>query len=382
MKRFMKPASQSLPVSVQIVFILLAGLALRLICAGREPNYDIYSYRIVADIVARGGNVYAETTRYNYGPVWFHILHWLDMLSLNFSQNPTLALRWKVVIFLSLIDIGLFVFLVKGYSVKTGALFFLNPVSIIITGYHGQFDNFAVFLGAISAFLYENKKEKSIGLTPLVLLGISLTVKHILFLFPLWLAFKAPRSKKLAAIFIPYFIFFVAFLPYLAGGFNGILNNVFMYRSYNNAPFWMVFAPCIVVAAFPPIVFFIGAMFIAGLSSIRERIMRSYWIYLICLVVFSSAIANQYLAICISAIAVYWNRGFFLYSLIGAIFLVLNHEALHLFIDAGIKGYYILIPVLAYGFILMLAPDRWEKFLLRSEQFFVWLYKELRSQII
>ncbi|CAM8376021.1 hypothetical protein MCEMHM7_00896 [Candidatus Methylopumilus planktonicus] len=56
------------------------GLGIRLFCASRGYNWDVDSYRVVADIVARGGNVYQETGRYNYGPIWFYILHWLDQI--------------------------------------------------------------------------------------------------------------------------------------------------------------------------------------------------------------------------------------------------------------------------------------------------------------
>ncbi len=37
-------------------------------------TYDFDSYRLVANAITYGKNVYAWTPRYNYGPVWFNLL--------------------------------------------------------------------------------------------------------------------------------------------------------------------------------------------------------------------------------------------------------------------------------------------------------------------
>lgn len=44
-----------------LALILLAGVTLRMALTFHDPNYDVVSYRIVADIMARGGNVYVQT---------------------------------------------------------------------------------------------------------------------------------------------------------------------------------------------------------------------------------------------------------------------------------------------------------------------------------
>ena len=49
----------------------LAALAARLALLRTFPgNYDTESYGIVAGIARRGGDVYRETLRYNYSPLW------------------------------------------------------------------------------------------------------------------------------------------------------------------------------------------------------------------------------------------------------------------------------------------------------------------------
>lgn len=57
------------------VFIVICALGImaRFFVMQLGHNYDFESYMIVGDIVSKGGNVYAETYRYNYGFVFFFI---------------------------------------------------------------------------------------------------------------------------------------------------------------------------------------------------------------------------------------------------------------------------------------------------------------------
>ena len=62
-------------VAITVAMVILAGTIIRLILAGAVfGNFDMDSYEIVVGIVHKGGNVYAETDRYNYSPVWFMVL--------------------------------------------------------------------------------------------------------------------------------------------------------------------------------------------------------------------------------------------------------------------------------------------------------------------
>ena len=73
---------------------------MKLLVSLRGWNFDYESYCIVSDIVVSGGNVYAETSRYNYGPVWFNIL---GMFKILFGS----CFRFSIIVFLSLIDVGI-----------------------------------------------------------------------------------------------------------------------------------------------------------------------------------------------------------------------------------------------------------------------------------
>ena len=97
------------------IIVLLLGITLRLILPLRGFNYDIESWKIAADIMAQGGNVYGQTGRYNYGPIWFYILHGLDQY-FGSGFGELIAFRWKVAIFLTGVDIAIYIFLLRLYG--------------------------------------------------------------------------------------------------------------------------------------------------------------------------------------------------------------------------------------------------------------------------
>src|SRR6185369_1491861 len=104
---------------------------------------------------------------------------------------------------LTLGDVAIWAVLRGRHGSRVAALFFLNPVSILITGLHGQFDNLAV-LAALLAMLVMGEHEagrtaaapgRGRWLCGLALIGLSLCVKHLLFVFPAWLALKEPTWR-------------------------------------------------------------------------------------------------------------------------------------------------------------------------------------------
>ena len=58
-----------------IVFTIFisAGIMLRFIAMSLGHNYDFESYCVVGEIAGNLKNVYANTVRYNYGPIFFMI---------------------------------------------------------------------------------------------------------------------------------------------------------------------------------------------------------------------------------------------------------------------------------------------------------------------
>lgn len=342
----------------------MGGIAVRFWVSRYGHNYDLESYRVVADIVDRGGNVYAETDRYNYGPVWFYVLGLLERFSHVFADDEG-AFRVSLIALLTAVDVGIWAILRRRYGLVASFLFFLSPISIVITGYHNQFDNLAVLLALAAMVVYA-----AAAIPGLLLLGLSLTVKHVLLAFPLWLAIKERGlGRKVLALVVPPAILVLSFLPFLREGAAGIVDNVVRYDSFDNAPFWHAVLPDVLQPLVPPPVLFAAALLVLGFVWRGRDHVDSVLLYLLAVVVFAPAIANQYLAIAVPAAAGFSNAFFLTFQALGLWLLSIHPDGLHhgwlterapaplVFGEAGYRVYDPVVTVLAGGLALVLFPS-------------------------
>lgn len=165
----------------------------------------------------------------------------------------------------------------------------------------------------------------------LAVLGLSLSLKHVLIYFPVWLAMRrdVDALHRLLCLLIPYGIFGLSFLPYASEG-QDIWQHVVQYRSFNNGQFWFTFAFGSAIHLVPLIWLFTGAMLVAGWWTRHESVQNQLFTYLCCVLIFSSAQANQYLAIPLAALAARWNRWALGYTAVATLFLCANYEGLNL----------------------------------------------------
>lgn len=235
---FYRPAfSSRYQFYITFLAIIIAGTAIRLYLAFCfYGNYDMESYDIVSDLVVHGQNVYNETARYNYSPIWFNILGILKVVS---SGQP---FHFAVRAFLTCIDLLILLVLVSiarlqkiSYEglIAVGLLFYLNPVSYLITGYHGQFDNLALLFILIGMYLILTNKNKSLILilTSWLAFSTGLIIKHIVLGHYLTGINNLVKKNfyRLLAMMATLVLFLLSFLPYWATGSEGIIRNVFLY---------------------------------------------------------------------------------------------------------------------------------------------------------
>lgn len=315
--------------------LIFLGIMLRYIVMLLGNNFDFESYCIVGEIAGNFRNVYAETERYNYAPIFFCIQGILYRISQMNPENWMLIYRILIVFVLTLADLGITFFIAYKYSLKKAIYFFLNPISIFITGYHNQFDNIAIFF-ALIAILFFNEEEtfnrKDVGFV--LFISLSLMIKHILFLLPVFLLLNKnlPFKKKILYGFIPPSFFVMSFIPFALDSrvaFEGILNNVFLYRSFNNSPFLSIFYKLIDFPSNYKIVVY-GIMMSGVAFIVRKcKFDTVLMVYLITMVVFASAIANQYLVIPMAALCVLevgiWDK---VYMFVVSVFLILHNHGL------------------------------------------------------
>ena len=208
----------------------VAALALRLGFLVRfSGNFDLQSFGTAVDILKRGGDLYLDTNRYNYSPVWAHVLLGLDRLGASLGLSLAAALGG----FLLLVDAATALVLhrLAGGGRRGAAaalLFFANPVSVFVSSFHLQFDNVAILLLLLALWGASRPAPNNPG--TVAALSASLLVKHVTAFFPpLFVARRDRAGLRPIEALIPYGLFVAAFLPYWRS-WPGIRRHVLLYR--------------------------------------------------------------------------------------------------------------------------------------------------------
>lgn len=314
-----------------------------MLCSTAGHNYDMDSWVIVADLQLAGKSVYAETMRYNYGPFWFYILAGLKLLAGS-------GFRYAIGFFLSLVDVAIgYVFLRRGNGL-VACLYMLSPIAIILTGYHCQFDNFAILIALLAVVYAEKKGGTQPGLLDRldmkrlllfsIIIGLSLVLKHIFIFLPFWLFFQVQDwRRRLLVLCLPGIIFLASFLPYAHGpGLEGIVRHVFLYTGGRNAPLFRTLFPLFDTMDFIPwklrgriyYALFVLVMLALGVLFRRQGLLRLLLLYTAALVLFASNIHTEYFMIPVLFTLVYRNAFSLAYQAFGILLLLVHRHGLHL----------------------------------------------------
>ena len=239
----------------RVRFLLVFGLVLILrvsIAARFRGNFDTQSFLIAVQSVVTGQNIYVATDRYNYSPLWSFVATGVWNIA---KPDPG-----TFVFLLGVLQIAADVastFLLLGIarrrlglpeeeSRRRALLFFSNPISVLISCSHGQFDGLSILFLLAALFLSARPPSKapSEGRPPswarslkiAAMLSLSLLVKHVTLFHPL--LFSKRREKgglPDAAVLAPYAVFAAAFLPYVAA-LDKIVDNVLLYGGRLSGP--------------------------------------------------------------------------------------------------------------------------------------------------
>ena len=296
---------------------IIAGIVLRILFALLiENETDMLNFFDTGSFVAAGKNIYASTPHYNYGPVMSLLLGAIDRISSYFANN---RLDFKL-IYVSLLTISdlLTALLVSKKAGKFwGAVFFLNPVSIHVATSRHQFDSLAFMFAAYGVhYIEESSKQEKISyndIAGILFLSLSLTTKHFMAAFPAWILLNSNINtrKKFLYAFVPSVLFLMSFVPYLPEGWQGIRDNVFLYRSGKNFPLLALgvmkhlgisAAVPIERASFP---LFVMLMILLGYIFRREKVYNSFLLYSVAVVCCSSGIYYQYFLLPVMAMILY-----------------------------------------------------------------------------
>jgi hypothetical protein len=221
---------------------LVARILFLVATAGMFRSIDLYSWQKVVNTLNAGANPYAATTVLNWPPLWMQIVFLLGKV----AAITGLPFMLCVQVFLILVDLALIAALYKLLQIvapekPAGRVVLwaisLNPVCILLTCQHGNFDGLlalAVVLLLIAVAGYLRSGDPVDWLTACLLLGLAILLKTTpLVLVPLLLV-EAGRlrawTKVLGGVLTIGPVALGMSIIYVLAP-SGVSQNVLAYRS-------------------------------------------------------------------------------------------------------------------------------------------------------
>lgn len=225
------------PQTAYFVLLLLVAFGVRILASLVSNDIiDVYNYGVVAEVVDRNGlfALYAQTPGiYPYPPLWVGI----ELLSRSVHFQEFISFSFAVRLPIILADVGIvavvWVFLRSTFPTRPtqawiGAILYaLNPVSIIITCWHGQFDAIPVFFLALAMLLHQRLhwRWSAIALS----LGIAFKSFPVLLLPSLALQLPTMSRRTIFAM-IALVPVVLLLLPFLARDADAVVRELISYR--------------------------------------------------------------------------------------------------------------------------------------------------------
>jgi hypothetical protein len=191
--------------SCSVIGLLLIGLILRLVAAlftyGTE---DVASWGMVGETLLRGENPYRYTYFLRWPSLW--------MVTIFAIKHLSLALRWDFATLIKIppiiADVAIPVVIFCYFTRKYGdagkgrvyaLLYAINPVPILITAVHGQFDAVPALFLLLSLYFVDRYEEVADLFVSAIFLGLAIFAKSWpLLMVPFFLAHVSGRKPKAA----------------------------------------------------------------------------------------------------------------------------------------------------------------------------------------
>lgn len=352
------------------VIVVAAGALARLWAQSLPGNWDFGQWNSVSEGALAGIDPY-EVFGYNYTPIWLGILS-----AFKFVSADQVTFRILISLFLLTIDVWIAWMLTRRGYALAAYVFLLAPIVIAISGHHQQIDGLAVAL-ALAAMLLMGKgvpeRITRFDVGAVILLGLSLSVKQVFLIFPIWLAMRpGVLSRRLLYLLVPPAIFLgmlaTAFIPYRP---EAVIDAVLFHAGTDISPLVLAFVPNQLA---PWVMEQGGAKVLsllilipAGLLFRRLRPFEAGLAYSITALLFAWSVANQYLVIPMAAVAVFLNLGFLAWFFLATLYLggaadslnlpLLNQLQPHVMLEWQWMGRD-LFPYLLIGWIIFLFAQR------------------------
>jgi hypothetical protein len=295
-----------------------------------QQNWDSRWYAAVVAQLERGEELFHGPTFYSYSPLWALFLRGLNSLALPLGVPLYRAVG--LVLLLTDLCTAFVVYAIARRAVNqtlaAGAalLFFLNPVSVLATGHHNQFENVSILFLLVAVFFAGQQPLRSLPV--MAAMSLSLLVKHVTLFHPL-LFIRGSKRDGVSPIagLVPYFVFALSFLPYWSTR-SQMVKNVLGYRSMSETYGTALLVELHIVPDWAPRALFFLAAAIGVLAFRRLEVGRACLLLFLVLILFLPGIAQYYLIWPIALGAVYRGAGFFVYTVVVSAFFLGSPDGL------------------------------------------------------
>lgn len=345
MKLSHKPISSWFLHHPSLPTIILLGLALRLFMAStNSSNFDMHIFIMDAQFFHEGKwNIYFYNWNYVYSPAIFYINGVLGIIQNTFSFLPYPFFQRAYISLIDLLTLFVLIKIATKYKIsptRTAVFFFLNPVTIMLSGYHGQFDNNAIFFLLLSVWLCFFTDDQTSSYKKLVawfFLTMGFIIKHIL-PFQIFLVeasmFKKHKLIKGGILFTLTILTFLAtFIPfynnneskfvikeYVLGyqgqatisGITGIIRYLCVSCEIFDMRLYTLYRYIFMTAGM------VFSIFLLNKKNLLHSLLVSFLFFL----TFSSAHSAQYFVLPMAVGALFPSRWYLMYTAIVTIFLL------------------------------------------------------------
>lgn len=181
--------------------IFFIAIIIRLFCLylfHNVTNYDLQSYIQIGQLTLKGINIYPDIANLHHPYLPFFM----------YMEAVAVWTGISVKIINIIFDLGIvyLVYLLSKKSLKTALIYALNPVTILVTTLHGQFDVIPLFFILLTIYLLSKKWE----LLAILSFSFAILTKTwpVLLLIPIICRIK---NKKLLPLLITFPMIFVLF---------------------------------------------------------------------------------------------------------------------------------------------------------------------------
>ena len=322
-----------------VAVVVVIGFLARIVVSERGYNYDFGVWQILADGIGKGLTPWQATT-YFYGPIWAHLLYFLKTL----GNLTGVEFRLLIVLTLTLADLTISYLIMRHKSVVFACVFFLNPISIIITGYHNQLDNLVIAIACLGLLLVPQKVDGPLtrgDIVTLVLLWLSLSTKHLFLIFVIWMAMRQRDLKRqLTYLFVPPTLFVLSFVPFLPSSASTVENLAGW--SAENGPLWVLLGLENGLGPIPLTFFTVVSTAVIGWLVRRWPMSNAVFLYLVVVVITTPNSAGQYFAIAAIGAIGLGTLWFAPYFAMATYVLMLDYHGLHFSSESRIVGIIVL----------------------------------------